>query len=60
MILPPLVETHVYFFVGLNMFMVPIKLENFKFSPYLVLIVFFSPYKKYLHVILVHAKTKSV
>jgi len=28
------------------MFLIPIKLETFKFSPYLILIGFFSPYKK--------------
>jgi hypothetical protein len=45
----------------LNMFVVPIKLKTFIFSPYLILIVFLVLTKK-LHVILVlvHAKTKIV
>jgi len=42
------------------MFLVLIKLETFKFSPYLILTVFLVPIKKYLHVILVSAKTKFV
>jgi len=32
--------------VGLNMFLVPIKLEPFTFSPYLILIVFLVSRKK--------------
>jgi len=29
--------------IGLNMFLVPIKLEPFKFNPYLILIVLLVP-----------------
>ena len=39
------------------MFLVPIKLGTFKFSPYLILIVFLVPTKKKLPIILVLAKT---
>jgi len=39
------------------MFLVPIKLEISKFSPYLILIVFLVPTKKKLPIILVLAKT---
>jgi len=42
------------------MLLVPIKLETSKFSPYLILITFLVPPKKYLHVILVPVKTKFV
>jgi len=33
-------------FLGLNMFLVPIKLGTSKFSPYLILILFLVPKKK--------------
>ena len=39
------------------MFLVPLKLGTFKFSPYLILIVFLVPTKKKLPIILVLAKT---
>ena len=35
-------------FLGLNMFLVPIKLGTSKFSPYLILILFLVPKKNYL------------
>jgi len=38
-------------------FLVPIKLGAYKFSPYLILIVFLIPTKKKLLLILVPAKT---
>jgi len=41
------------------MFLIPIKLETFKFSPYLILIVLLVPTKKSL-IILVPAKIKFV
>jgi len=34
------------YFLGLNMFLVPIKSGTSKFSPYLILIVFLVPTKK--------------
>jgi len=34
-------------FKGLNMFLVPIKLGPFKFSPYLILIILLVPKKKF-------------
>ena len=43
------------------MFLIPIKLRPSKFSPYLILIVFFNPYKKKnLLIILVPPKTSFV
>jgi len=36
-----------FLFFGLNMFLVPVKLRSFKFSPYLILIVFLIPTKKF-------------
>ena len=45
------------FFLPLNMFLVPIKLRPSKFSPYLILIVFLSPYEKFLQSILVFAQS---
>jgi len=45
---------------GLNMFLVPIKLRPSKFSPYLILIAFFNPLKKFLHSILVLTQSKFV
>jgi len=47
-------------FLGLNMFLVLIKLGTSKFSPYLILIGFLVPTKKNLLLILVPAKTKFV
>jgi len=41
-------------------FFIFIKLETFKFSPYLILIAFLILTKKKLHIILVSAKTKFV
>jgi len=42
------------------MFLIPIKLGPFKFSPYLILIVFLVPKKKKLLLILDPIKTKFV
>jgi len=42
---------------GLNMFLIPIKLGTFNYSSYLILIGFFSPYKRKLLLILVPSKT---
>jgi len=39
----------VQIFFGLNMFLVPIKLGRFKFSPYLILIVLLVPNFFFLH-----------
>jgi hypothetical protein len=49
-----------FFFFGLNMFLVPIKLQPSKFSPYLILIAFLIPTKKNLLIILVPAKINFV
>jgi len=48
------------FLLGLNMFLVPIKLGTSKFSPYLILIGFLVLTKKYLLPILVPVTTKFV
>ena len=41
------VDSYVSIYTGLNMFLVPIKLRLYKFSSYLILIVFFLiPTKK--------------
>jgi len=47
----------IFVFLPLNMFLVPIKLRPSKFSPYLILIVFLSPYEKFLQSILVFAQS---
>jgi len=49
-----------YINLGLNMFLVPIKLGTSKFSPYLILIDFLVPTKKKLLLILVPVTTKFV
>jgi len=36
--------------IGLNMFLVPIKLSPFKFSPYLILIIFLASKKNALNI----------
>jgi len=48
------------FLLGLNMFLVSIKLETSKFSLYLILIGFLAPTKKKLLLILVPVATKFV
>jgi len=41
------------------MFLIPVKLKTFKFSPYLILIIFLVPTKKLL-LMLIPTKTKFV
>ena len=42
------------------MFLVPIKLRSFKFSPYLILMVLLVPKKIILHLVLVPTQFKFV
>ena len=49
-----------YYILGLNMFLVPIKLRPSKFNPYLILIAFLIPTIKILLIILVPAKINFV